>query len=313
MELLDRVAHRLKLRDLRLLETVVRLRSMAKAATELNISQPAVSKAIAELEQTFGVRLVDRTPRAVEPTDYGRALLDGGAAVFDDLRQAVKKIEFLADPTAGEIRIGSNESLSAGLLPAVFRRLWREHPGIGVHVKPVAVLAEQLRELRERKVDIILGRIATSTDEDITTSILFNERTYVVAGLRNKWARRRRIEISKLADEPWCIPSPDTLFGSQVADAFRAAGMNFPPRGAAIGTLHHFGPLLASEPFLAIIPGSLLRFGTTPPLKVLNVKLQIRPWPVGIMTLKNRTLSPVAQLFIDSVWEVAAPLAKHRW
>src|SRR5882724_5423138 len=107
MELIDRVAYRLKLRDLRLLDTVVRLRSMAKAAARLNISQPAVSKAIAELEHVIGVRLVDRSRQGIEPTEYGRALLDCGVAVFDDLRQGIKNIEFLANPTAGEVRIGS--------------------------------------------------------------------------------------------------------------------------------------------------------------------------------------------------------------
>src|ERR1700716_3526055 len=101
MELIDRVARRLKLRDLRLLDTVVRLRSMAKAAIELNISQPAVSKAIAELEQMFGVRLVVRNRQGIEPTEYGRALLDCGLAIFDDLRLGVKNIEFLADPAVG--------------------------------------------------------------------------------------------------------------------------------------------------------------------------------------------------------------------
>jgi len=101
MELIDRVAHRLKLRDLRLLDAVVRSRSMAKAAIELNISQPAVSKAIAELEHVLGVRLVNRSRQGIEPTEFGRALLDCGVAVFDDLRQGIKKIEFLADPTAG--------------------------------------------------------------------------------------------------------------------------------------------------------------------------------------------------------------------
>jgi len=96
---------------------------MRKAADYLHMSQPAVSKAIVNLEHTLGVILLDRSPHGVEPTQYGRALLDCGMAVFDDLRLGIKNIEFLADPTVGEIRIGSNEALSAGLLPAVFGRL----------------------------------------------------------------------------------------------------------------------------------------------------------------------------------------------
>src|SRR5713226_5830508 len=102
----DRVLRRLKLSDLRLFHAVVERGGMAKAAVHLNISQPAVSKAIAALEHTLGVRLLDRSPQGVEPTVYGRALLKGGIAVFDELKQSVKQIEFLADSTAGELRIG---------------------------------------------------------------------------------------------------------------------------------------------------------------------------------------------------------------
>jgi DNA-binding transcriptional LysR family regulator len=105
MQLSDRIGLRMKLHDLHVLMAVVQAGSMSKAAALLNTTQPAISRSIAELERTIGVRLLERNPQGVEPTEYGRALLDGGVAVFDDLRQAVKNIEFLADPTAGEVRI----------------------------------------------------------------------------------------------------------------------------------------------------------------------------------------------------------------
>ena len=100
----------------------------------LNTSQPAISKSIAELEHALGVRLLDRNRQGVEPTEYGRALLDGGVAVFDDLRQAVKNIEFLADPTAGEVRIGCNPLLAASFVSAVVDRLSRRYPRIVFHL-----------------------------------------------------------------------------------------------------------------------------------------------------------------------------------
>jgi DNA-binding transcriptional LysR family regulator len=97
----------MKLRDLHILMAVAQAGSMNKAAVVLNMTQPAVSRSIAELERALGVSLLDRNAQGVSPTAYGRALLDGGTAVFDDLHQAVKNIEFLADPAAGEVRIGS--------------------------------------------------------------------------------------------------------------------------------------------------------------------------------------------------------------
>ena len=105
MQLRDRIGRRMKLQDLHVLMAVVQAGSMRKAAAHLNTTQPSISRSIAELEDAVGVRLLDRQPQGVEPTVYGRALLDGGAAMFDDLRQAVKNIEFLADPEAGEVRI----------------------------------------------------------------------------------------------------------------------------------------------------------------------------------------------------------------
>src|SRR5580692_2175374 len=126
----ERIGRRLRLRDLHILMSVARCGGMGKAAAELAVSQPAISKAIADMEHTFGVRLLDRTAQGVEPTLYGRALLKWGAAVFDDLRQGVKEIEFLADPAAGELRIGGTEISTAGLIPAVIDRLTRKHPRI---------------------------------------------------------------------------------------------------------------------------------------------------------------------------------------
>src|SRR6478672_2310493 len=107
MRLSERIGRRMKLQDLNVLMTVVEAGSMGRAAQRLNISQPAISRSIAELERALGVRLLDRHRQGIEATEYGRALLDCGVAVFDDLRQGVKNIEFLADPAAGEVRIGS--------------------------------------------------------------------------------------------------------------------------------------------------------------------------------------------------------------
>src|SRR4026209_574397 len=127
MEWSDRIGRRLRPRDLHVFLAVAEKGNMAKAAALLAISRPVVSKTIANLEHTLGVPLLDRTPRGVEPTLYGRALLKRGLAVFDELRQSVKEIEFLADPTAGELRIGFSEISAAGLVPAAIDRLSRQY------------------------------------------------------------------------------------------------------------------------------------------------------------------------------------------
>src|SRR5919198_1430263 len=115
----ERVGRRLKLRDLHILLAVLEAGAMSKAASRLAISQPAVSKAIADIEYTVGLPLIDRTRKGLVPTAYGRALARRAAIVFDELKQAVDELESLADPTVGELRIGSSEAMAAGLLPAI--------------------------------------------------------------------------------------------------------------------------------------------------------------------------------------------------
>src|SRR5947199_2091394 len=148
MQLSDRIGRRMKLQDLHVLVTVMQTGSMGKAAQQLNISQPAVSRSIAELEHAFGVRLVDRHRKGIEPTEYGRALLDCGVAVFDDLRQGVRNIEFLADPTTGQVRIGNTLTSAESFIAAVIDRLSRRYSRIIFDVVPAGadILHRELNE-----------------------------------------------------------------------------------------------------------------------------------------------------------------------
>src|SRR6266403_5730708 len=129
----NQIGRRLKLRNLHVFSTVVQCGSMAKAAEQLGVSPPAVSEAIADLEHALGVQLVDRSAQGIEPTIYGDALLRRSVAVFDELKQSIRDIEFLSDPTTGELRVGSMEAPWFTLLPDVIRRFSQQYPRIEVH------------------------------------------------------------------------------------------------------------------------------------------------------------------------------------
>src|SRR6202035_116724 len=157
MHLRDRIGSRMKLQDIHVLMTVVQAGSMGKAAAILNTGQPAISRSIAELERALGVRLLERNRQGVKPTEYGRALLSGGIAVFDDLRQTVKSIAFLADPSVGEVRIGCNPTLASSFVSVVVDEVSRRYPRATFSV--VTEHAESLhRELTERNVDFLIAR-----------------------------------------------------------------------------------------------------------------------------------------------------------
>ena len=262
----DRFDRRLKLHDLQVLMTVAQVGGMSKAARQLNTTQSAISRSIADLEQALGVRLLERSRSGVVPTNYGRVLLSCGTAVFDDLRQGIRTLEFLADPTVGEINVGGNEPQILGIIPAIINRMRRKFPKFVHNVTSINSLAQQYLSLRERRVDLILARIPQSLDDDIVAETLFLDRTFVVAGANNnKWARRRRIELSELADEPWCWPPIGSLPGTIFADSFRASGIKFPPAGLTTGSPQMHMKLLASGPFLAVLPESMMRFGNSFP------------------------------------------------
>jgi len=307
----ERIGRRLKLRDLHVLFAVVETGSMAKAANRLAVSQPVVSQAIADLEHTLGVRLVDRQRRGIEPTIYGHALLKHGVAAFDSLRQGVKEIEFLADPTAGELRIGCPEWIAAGLVGVIVDRLAQRYPGLIFHVSQTVPATSEFRELRQRSIDLVVGRTAVPFEaEDLQADILYQEELCVVASASSQWARRRKIELAELVDEPWVLLPPNELPGSLVTQAFRASGLKPPQPRLASYSFHLRSRLLATGRYLSVIPISYLQFAEHHvPLKVLPVRLPIEPRPVAIVTLKDRTISPVAQVFIGCARELTKTLA----
>src|SRR5262245_48370108 len=149
----DRIGRRLKLHDLHVLLTVAEVGSMGKAAERLAVSQPSISKAISDMEHTIGVRLLDRTAKGVETTAYGRALLRRGLGAFEELRQGIKDIENLADPTTGEVRIGAPEAITSGLLTAAIDRFSQQYPRVIVAVTSANNVPQEFRLLRARTVD----------------------------------------------------------------------------------------------------------------------------------------------------------------
>jgi len=204
------VGRRLRLKDLHVFFSVVQSGSMAKAANQLGVTQPAVSQVITNLEHALGVKLLDRSPRGVEPTIYGRALLKGGAIAFDDLRQTIQEIEFLADPTAGELRIGCPETVAA-ILPPIIERFSRRYPRVVIYLSDVVAPTLELPQLRDRSLDIALVRTTGSPARhplgaDLNVEALFDDETLVVAGIESPWARRRKIDLAELAGAEWVLP-----------------------------------------------------------------------------------------------------------
>ena len=218
-------------------------------------------------------------------------------------------IAFLVDPTAGRVRIGSTPLLSSSFVSALVDRLSQRYPrmGFALEVTDPDALYD---ELSERNLDLLvaqtLGRV---TDETFSVEPLYDDLSVVVAGAQSRWARRRQIALRDLVDESWVLPPPQRAFGPVYVSAFRAAGLDYPR-----ATVFTISPearigLVATGHFLSIVRNSHLRLPRRrAEIKLLPVKLSVARVPFGIITLKNRTLSPAAQLFIEHARQVANPL-----
>ena len=310
MNEIERVERRIGLHDLRVLMVVVQAGSMGKAAKLLATSQPAVSRSIGELEQALGVRLLDRTAQGIEPTPYGRALLKRGGAVFDELQQGIKDIRFLSDPTVGELTIGASIAVAEGFVCSVIARMSRRYPRLTFEVHATDTTTAY-QALLARRVDVAVVHVIGPLAEHLmNVEPLLQDPHVVIAGARNPLVHRRRISLAELADEPWALPPPDQPYGTIVSEAFRAQGLSVPPT-VVRSTLPVRTALLMTGRFLSMVPRVVMQF---PPknrlLRILPIDLPRTARPLALVTLKNRTLNPLAQLFADQVRAAAKLLRK---
>jgi DNA-binding transcriptional LysR family regulator len=306
------IGRRLRLRDLHAFFAVVRSGSMAKAAAQLGVSQPAVSKVVADLEHALGVRLLDRTRKGVEPTLYGQALLKRGLIAFDELKQSIKDIESLADPATGQLTIGCADSIAATVLLPIIDQFFARYPRVALRVDTASSPMFDDPGLRNRKYDLVLARVLTplaDLADDLSADLLFDDRLIVAAGMHTRWARRRKIELAELVDEPWMLAPTDSWSYARLTEVFRTKALNMPKVSLMTYSLPVIFHFLANGPIISVFPHSVMRLhAARGALKILPIDLPIRPWPVAILTLKDRTLSPVAERFIACAREVVKSL-----
>ena len=303
----DRIGRRVKLRDLHIVLAVAEAGSMTKAAEELAVSYPVVSKTISELERTLGVKLFDRSIAGAEPTHYGRALLQSGTAVFDEMRKGLQQIEFIKQPDAGDLRIGSSIVVDAGLLPAILERFSQDFPRAVLHVLHEDIATQQYDNLRNRNVELVLGRLPAAMHEpNLVAEPLFDEPNVVVAGLESRWAKRRNMTLADLMKEPWVLAQAGSLARSLQDEVFRMNGFEPPSATVQTVSLHLYMRVIETGRWVGLVPASVMRFGGQHMrIKALPVKISTPPAPVGFITVKDRTLTPLAERFIEYTRKVA--------
>ena len=269
------------------------------------------SETIADLEDTYGVRLLDRSPRGVQPTMYGAALYRRCVAAFDELKQSGRDIEFLANPKVGELWIGCQESLLAAILPPIIKRFSKEYPQVTLHVDDVASPVDSIVGVAELQI-----RFRSCTNNgaagggDVNVETLFNDQVVIAADARSRWLRRRKIDLAELVDEPWMLTPPDSWIYPRLAEAFAARGLDMPKANVLTVSVPLRNHLLADSHHLSAFANSVLRLNAERyGLKALPVDLPQRPWPAVVVTPRNRTLSPLVERFIECARDVVKSIA----
>jgi DNA-binding transcriptional LysR family regulator len=229
-------------------------------------------------------------------------------AAFDELKQGIRKIDFLSDRNSGEVRFGCPEGL-APLLPPIIESFSAGFPGIilDIYEEEFASFAAKLRDL---KLDFVLQRLhghPRNDDpafDDLHAELLFDDEVVVVAGLQSQWARRRKVALADLLDEAWILTGPPSWNHSVVVEACQSRGLRLPAIVLSTFSTHIRATMVASGRFVATFPKSVARvYAERFAMKILPVELPRRPWPVAILTLKERSLSPAVELFIKHVRE----------
>ena len=227
--------------------------------------------------------------------------------MFDEMRKGLQQIEFIKQPDAGDLRIGSSIVTDAGLLPAIMQRFSRDFPCAVVHVVSENIATQQYDNLRIRNVELVLGRLpATMTEPDLVAEPLFDEPNVVVAGSESRWAKRRNLTLADLVGEPWVLAQPGSLARSLHDEVFRNSEFEPPSATVLTVSLHLYMRLIETGHWLGLVPASVMRFGGKHMhLKVLPIKVSSPPAPVGFITVKDRTLTPLAERFIAYTRKVA--------
>jgi DNA-binding transcriptional LysR family regulator len=313
MDKLAKLARRMRLRDLHTLLAVESNGGMRKAADALHLSQPAVSKAIQELESILGVPLFHRKQGGAKLTAHGEVLVRHATALFEELRIGVQELEHISDPGAGEVRCGSMETFNAGLMGAAIERITRLYPRMRIKVQ--AGESQQLIDhyLRRRMVDFVVARpLALPLPPDMAGEPLFHDSLNVVVGRTHPLAGRRKISLSEVMPESWILSANEALAGSPLAEACERAQLAMPAKVVVTGSVNIRYKLLATGRFVTLMPTSMLRF-VRHVMPVLALPIVFPEWqtPTMIVTFRDRTrMGPASQRFVDLVREMAASLSR---
>jgi DNA-binding transcriptional LysR family regulator len=298
-------------RDLQYFAVVAEHGNLRRAADAIGISQPALSKTLRRLEKSSGAKVVKRTPKGVELTIMGMALLGHGKRLRLAMDDVLKEVADLNGGRTGILRLGASFEAAELLLPNSCEILYRRTPEVTVKIT-VASNEALIPALRRGELDLIISGIPKSPDKTFAHEHIWDEEFLVCASASHPLARRKRVTIADLADERWALASATTLSWQKIYQAFADNGLP-PPHVAMEANFRLIRMRVISQSgMLGFVPRWELQHATQR-AKLVEIPVKELTWirQLGVRYRREAYLSPVARRFIDVLKSEATRLREH--
>ncbi|MEP3246338.1 MAG: LysR substrate-binding domain-containing protein [Sneathiella sp.] len=310
IKIAERVSTRLKLKQLRLLVAVAEHSSILHAAKELNISQPAATKLVKDLEADFGVILFERTNRGAIPTAYGDALVRHGKLILAQISNAAQELDNLNEGMGGRVVVGTLLAASAKLLPKTIERVHRERPNVNIVIRD-GTNDILMPSLLTGDLDLVLGRLSQYRHrKQIVQETLLNEKFCIAARADHPLAKEKgEVSFEALKEFDWILPTTDTTLRRQLEAEFLDNGMTPPENAVESVSFLTNRELLKATDMLCAMPYHVIeeeikdgRFIAIP--CPINTSLS----PVGVSYRREGGLTPAAAVFLTELKATALEL-----
>lgn len=280
-----RLVARLRFRHLQLLVALQRGGSLRAAAAELSLTQPALSKALGEMEAAFGARLFTRGPRGLSPTPRGEIAIRGAALLLEELAHV--GAETWAEPAITLVRVGAPPFVAQGVLPEVLARLVGDGQTVRAQLmeERVPLLVTALLDGRlDALVTTYPAEMPEAAGQPLRFERLFDADFAVIAPADHPAARARRITWPRLAGEPWVMPARSSMVRRMMEGVFHREGLAAPQPVVESTSPMSNVRLVAQGIGLSAVPAATLR-GAPDAQRVRRVRVHppIPPGPVALV------------------------------
>lgn len=307
--IIDRVITRLKFKQLRLLVAVGDHGNIQNAAREMNVSQPAATKMIKDLELDFEVQLFERTNRGVIPTPFGEALIRHGKLIFAQVSNAAQELDDLAEGNSGRVVIGTLLAASSQLLPMAIERVLTDRPRIAIKVVE-GTNDVLMPDLHAGDIDLVVGRLSTHRHRsNLVQEKLFDERIVAIVGPDHPLADASDVSFPMLRPYGWILPPAETSLRRQLDQFFLAQDQYVPPSALESVSYLTNRRLLQSRNFIGVMPAHVAAQDiASGALQKLDWSVPFGEGPVGVSYRQQGQLSPAGLAVLQALRDTSTEM-----